>query len=437
MLANSGYTAGSEEYSNYQRDLLTRMWSNKPVAESYIPGSTFKIITSAMAIEENEGEIPSLVTCTGSLVEETSHTRIHCHKLTGHGTIDFATGLQQSCNVWFMTLGKLVGIENFNKYVKSFGYLETTGIDLPGEASGIFASEMSTLDLVIYAFGQNFNVSPIQQLTAISAVANGGHLMTPYVVEKITDDEGNVIFQHETVAKRQVVSKEVCDKIAVMLEEGVSGNGGAKNAGVKGYKIAAKTGTSEKKEMGQDFVAIPNYKGLTVSEAKKAIEESGLKCIVVGSSASTQKVNEQNPAPNSKIVKDGATVTLYTTEGSAIVQVPQLIGKTIEEAKILLSEAGLNFNIKNTGIHSKIISQSITSGTTVQKGSVIEITMPEGYVCSTVAYAPADDPEIAIIIIVDEPTKGSLYGSTVAAPYVSDALEKILPYLGYEPNFEN
>lgn len=437
MLANSGYVSGSDEYANYQRDLLTRMWSNKPVAESYIPGSTFKIITSAMAIEENEGEIPATVTCTGSLVEATSHTRIHCHKLTGHGTVDFATGLQQSCNVWFMTLGKLVGIDNFNKYVKAFGYLETTGIDLPGEASGIFTTKMTQLDLVIYAFGQNFNVSPIQQITAISAVANGGHLMTPYIVDKITDDEGNVIFQHETVAKRQVVSKEVCDKISVMLEAGVSGDGGAKNAGVKGYKIAAKTGTSEKKEMGHDFVTVSNYKTLTVAEAKKAIEESGLKCVVVGNAASTAVVSGQTPAASSRMVKEGGTVTLYTTESTATVKVPQLIGKTIEEAKILLAEAGLNFNIKNTGIHSKIITQSVTSGSSVERGSIIELTFPEGYVCSTVAYAPADDPEIAIIIIVDEPTKGSLYGSTVAAPYVSDALEKILPYLGYEPNFNN
>ena len=437
MLASSGYAAGSDEYANYQRDLLTRMWSNKPVAESYIPGSTFKIITSAMAIEENEGEIPATVTCTGSLVESTSNTRIHCHKLTGHGTVDFATGLQQSCNVWFMTLGKLIGTENFNKYIKAFGYLEPTGIDLPGEASGIFTTKMTQLDLVIYAFGQNFNVSPIQQITAISAVANGGHLMTPYIVEKITDDEGNVIFQHETVAKRQVVSQEVCDKIAVMLEEGVSGNGGAKNAGVKGYKIAAKTGTSEKKEMGHEFVTVSNYKTLTVADAKKAIEEIGLKCVVVGNAASTAVVSSQTPAPSARMVKEGGTITLYTTESTSTVKVPQLIGKTIEEAKILLAEAGLNFNIKNTGIHSKIVTQSVTSGSSVERGSVIELTFPEGYVCSTVAYAPADDPEIAIIIIVDEPTKGSLYGSTVAAPYVSGALEKILPYLGYEPSFES
>ena len=433
MLATSGYASGTDEYADYQRDLLTEMWSNKPVAQSYIPGSTFKIITSAMALEEKAEQIPASVTCTGSLVEETSNTRIHCHKLTGHGSIPFTKGLQDSCNVWFMTLGKLVGIDNFTKYVKAFGYREITGIDLPGEASGIFTSEMTPLDLVIYAFGQNFNVTPIQQITAISAVANGGHLMTPYIVEQISDDEGNVIYQHETQAKRQVVSSEVCEEISRILEEGVSGTGGAKNAAVKGYLVAAKTGTSEKKETGHTLVTLKDYKNASVSAAKSDIEAAGLKCVVVGSSDPNARVASQSPAAASRMAVDGGVVYLYTSaDSSSTVAVPMLRGKTLVEAKRLLAEAGLNFTIENTGIHSQIIDQSVTSGMFVEKGSVIKLTFPEGYVCSTVAYAPADDPQVAIIIIVDEPTKGSLYGSTVAAPYVSDALEKILPYLGIE-----
>ncbi len=438
MLASSGYSSGTDEYANYQRDLLTSMWSNKPVAESYIPGSTFKIITSSMALEEKSEEIPSSVTCTGSLVEETSKTRIHCHKLTGHGSIPFEKGLQDSCNVWFMTLGKLVGIDTFKQYVKGFGYRELTGIDLPGEASGIFTSEMTALDLVIYAFGQNFNVTPIQQITAVSAVANGGHLMTPYIVEQISDDEGNVIYQHETQAKRQVVSSEVCEEISRILEEGVSGDGGAKNAAVKGYLVAAKTGTSEKKETGTAIVTVKDYRSTSVSAAKSDIEALGLKCIVVGSSDPNAKVAYQSPAGSSRIAVEGGAVYLYTSADQAsTVQVPMLEGKTLSEAKKLLADAGLNFNIENTGIHSEIIDQSVTSGMYVEKGSVIKLTFPEGYICSTVAYAPADDPQVAIIIIVDEPTKGSLYGSTVAAPYVSDALEKILPYLGIKKAEEN
>ncbi|MBQ2999982.1 MAG: PASTA domain-containing protein, partial [Clostridia bacterium] len=309
-LAGSGYAEGSDKYAKLQEKLLTEMWSNKAVTESYIPGSTFKIVTSAMALEElPEEDFPKVVTCNGHLTFPGA--TIHCHKVQGHGSLTFAQGLQQSCNVWFMTLGEKLGVKTYQQYVKAFGYKERTGIDLPGEGYSIFASDMSKLDLVIYAFGQNFNVTPLQQLCAVAAVANGGELMQPYIVDKVTDNAGNVIYQHKVTAKRQVVSTEVCEEISKILEEGVSKDGGARNAYVAGYRVAAKTGTSEKK-------------------------------------------------------------------GAAYAD-------------------------------------------------------KEAYICSTVAYAPADDPEIAIIIIVDEPTEGILYGSTVAAPYIAGALENILPYLGVIP----
>ena len=252
--------------------------------------------------------MPASVNCPGYM--KVADRTIHCHKVSGHGALTFAEGLQQSCNVWFMTLGNLIGIDTYQQYVRAFGYKEPTGIDLPGEGSSIFSSDMTGLDLAIYAFGQNFNVTPMQQLCAVSAIANGGTLVTPYLVEKVTDSVGNVIYQHEVTVKRNVVSEKVCDELAKVLEEGVSGNGGAKNAYVAGYRVAAKTGTSEKK--GAEFVD------------------------------------------------------------------------------------------------------------------------RDAYICSTVAFAPADDPEIAIIIIVDEPTKGVLYGSVVAAPYVAGVLENTLPYLGVE-----
>ncbi len=303
-LSSSGYAEGSDEYNALLSKTLTETWSNKAVAESYIPGSTFKIITSSMAMEEKLVSFTETVTCNGYL--SMFGIRIHCHKTQGHGGLSFAQGLQQSCNVWFMTLGGRIGIDHYKQYVNAFGYNEKTGIDLPGEGNGIFNAQMSELDLAIYAFGQNFNVTPIQHITAISSVANGGRLLTPYIVESVTDNAGNVIYRHETETKRKTVSEDVCKALSTILEEGVSGDGGAKNAYVAGYRVAAKTGTSEKKDAGKE---------------------------------------------------------------------------------------GL-------------------------------------YICSTVAYAPADDPQVAIIIIVDEPTKGVLYGSTVAAPYVADALENILPQLG-------
>ncbi len=298
----------SEEYSKARQELLLNMWSNKAITESYIPGSTFKMITAAMALEEDVVETTETFSCPGYLV--VAGHRIHCHKTAGHGTLTFTQGIQQSCNPVLMTVGRRVGAEKFYSYLSAFGYREKTGIDLPGEGNSLVAAEenFTELDLAIYSFGQNFNVTLIQQITAAAAIANGGYLVQPHLLSSVTDKEGNVIQSMDTNVRRQVVSSEVCKVISQILEEGVSGDGGAKNAYVPGYRIAAKTGTSEKKNAGS-------------------------------------------------------------------------IGR---------------------------------------------------YVCSTVAYAPADNPQYAVVIIVDEPTKGSLYGSTVAAPYVGNVMETILPYLGVE-----
>lgn len=341
-----GYTEESDEYNDISRALLTTMWSNKAVTESYIPGSTFKIITSSMALEEKLVGLTESINCPG--YRTLYGHRIHCHVTSGHGTLDFPTGLQQSCNVWFMELGSRLGIQKYKNYVEMFGYTEKTGIDLPGEGSGIFAAQMTDLDLAIYAFGQNFNVTPIQQLSAITSVANGGTLLTPYLVEKVTDNAGNVIFKHELQSKRGTVSKQTCQTVSKILEEGVSNNGGAKNAYVAGYRVAAKTGTAEKKE------------------------RECPKCGYTG-------------IPTENI--DG--IQFY---------VCSICGFRGEEDYFEVSEK---------------------------------------YICSTVAYAPADDPQVAIIIMVDEPTAGSLYGSTVAAPYVANVLENAMPYLGIEAQYSD
>ena len=307
-LAESNYESGSDAYSLLKQELLLSMWSNKAITESYIPGSTFKVITASMALEEAVVTLNESFTCGGSLTV-LGH-KIHCHKTQGHGSLTFVQGIQQSCNPVLMTMGLRLGTDTFYTYLRSFGYLEKTGIDLPGEGTSLFATEeaFTDLDLAIYAFGQNFNVTLIQQITAVSTVANGGYLVKPHLVSSITDQDGNIIKSYGTTVLRQVVSSEVCKTVSEILEGGVSGNGGAKNAYVAGYRVAAKTGTSEKKNAGS-------------------------------------------------------------------------IGR---------------------------------------------------YVCSTVAYAPADNPQYAVIIIVDEPTSGVLYGSTVAAPYVGNVMETILPYLGVE-----
>lgn len=314
QLDNAGFAVDSEEYLKLKQELQLSMWSNKAVTEVYMPGSTFKIVTASMAYEENLIDPNEHFYCSGSYVPVPNTKPIHCHKVTGHGSQTFAEGLQNSCNPVLMMIGGRIGRENFYRYFKSFGYLEKTGVDLPGEGNSIFYREnaFSELDLATASFGQNFKVSPIQQIMAVATVANGGYLMTPHMVKEIVDSEGNVIETFSAETKRQVISTATTKKLAAVLEGGVSGSGGAKNAYVAGYRVAAKTGTSEK----------------------------------------IDKKNE---------------------------------------------------------------------------------TGKEYYVCSCVGFAPADDPEIAVIILVDEPTKGVLYGSYVAAPYLGNVMRDVLPYLGVEP----
>ena len=303
--------------SNKYFELLYTMWKNKAITELYEPGSTSKIITTAMVFEEGTTNPSEMFTCTGALKIDGYSSPIHCHKAGGHGTVTYARGLQQSCNPTLMTVALRLGREPFYKYFLNFGYGDRTGIDLPNEVSTYYHSyqDFSTVSLAVYAFGQTYKTTPLQQLTAISAVANGGYLVTPHLLKEVADDSGKIIDTYGTQIKRQVVSTQVCETIAGILEEGVSTDGGAKNAYVKGYKVAAKTGTSEKIDQKN---------------------ESGVSYLRVG---------------------------------------------------------------------------------------------------SCVAFAPAYDPEIAVIIVCDEPMGGSVYGSVVAAPYVSRFLATVLPYIGYEPQY--
>ena len=310
QLEDSGYDPSGSEYSQLYNTLLLRQWSNKAVSDTYIPGSTFKIITASIALERSVVTTTEKFTCTG--VIKVADYKIHCHNLNGHGVLTFAEGLQQSCNPIFIQVGLRVGTSGFYSAIKNFGYLEKTNIDLPGEGTTIFWDEddFKEIDLATCAFGQNFKMSAIRHLTSIAAVANGGYLVEPYLVSSITNDDGEIIYEHESTPLRQVCSTEICQKVASILEEGVSGNGGSRNAYVAGYRVAAKTGTSEK-------------------------------------------------------IGDNETMKIG----------------------------------------------------------------------SCAAFAPANDPEVAIIIMVDEPTTGSLFGSVVAAPYVANCLKEIMPYLGVETSY--
>lgn len=310
-LRSSGFAADSEEYLALKQELQLTTWANKAITEAYMPGSTFKIVTASMAYEENLVNPNETFYCPGYY--KVNGITIHCHKTVGHGSLTFAQGIQQSCNPVLMMMGLRIGLDRFYNYFRSFGYMEKTGIDLPGEGVSIFYTRdnFKELDLATASFGQNFKITPIQQIMAVATVANGGYLVTPHLLKEVLDSEGNVVKTYETAVRRQVISTATARTLATILEEGVSGNGGAKNAYVAGYRVAAKTGTSEKVD-------------------KK--DESGR----------------------------------------------------------------------------------------------------EYYVCSCVGFAPADDPQVAVLILVDEPTAGIIYGSYVAAPYLANVMEAILPYLGVE-----
>ena len=312
-LDNCGYPTDSDKYKEYKNDLLQTMWSNKAVSETYEPGSTFKIITVSAALETGTATLSDRFTCNGFC--QIGGWKIKCHKTSGHGSgFDLAYGLQMSCNPCMIAISSKLGAESFYSYVKKFGYLEKSGIDLPSEATTIFHEKenIGSTELATASFGQRFKVSIINHLTAISSVANGGKLVTPYVVDKIIDSNGTIISEHQTTIRREVISEDVANTVSQILIDGVSGDGGAKNAAVSGYDIAAKTGTSQKFDI---------------------LDDNG--------------------------------------------------------------------------------------------NSYLRIS-------STVAYSIDENSGISVIIVADEPTSQVKYGSVVAAPYVSDLLEKLLPYMEYK-----
>ena len=249
-----------DEQSKAQGEALSAMWRNKAVSDTYMPGSVFKMCVASMAIEEDKVSDDSTFTCTG--VIKVGDRPLHCSNTSGHGTQNFLEALCNSCNPAFVQIGQLIGMNKFREYYEGFGFSEKTGIDLPGEAEDTFWAEgtMGEVDLAVASFGQNFAITPIQMITACAAVANGGYVLQPYVVSKITDSDGNVVKNMEKKVKRQVISKETSDKMNEMLGYNTQ-TAGATAGYVTGYKVAGKTGTSEKigskseSSFGEDYIA--------------------------------------------------------------------------------------------------------------------------------------------------------------------------------------
>ena len=234
-----------EEIIEKTADLRLKQWRNKAINDTYEPGSTFKTLTLAMALEEGVVDLNSTFSCSGAVNIEGA--TIHCSKRDGHGGQNLTEAFANSCNPAFINIGLRIGNEKFYDYMKAFGLVEKTGIDTTGEATGFVNKEItySTLALACYAFGQNFNVTPISLLTATIACINGGYLRTPYIVDQIVDESGNITYQHDSTPIRQVVSQETSALVRQIMEYEVT-NGTGKNGQVAGYRIGGKTGSADK-----------------------------------------------------------------------------------------------------------------------------------------------------------------------------------------------
>ena len=235
---------------------LSAMWRNKAISDTYYPGSVFKICTASMALNEGLVNDNTSFFCSGSY--QLYNNNIGCHKRSGHGAQNFFEAICNSCNPAFINIGNMIGATEFRNYYKGFGFSEITGIDLPGESEDIFFGDpMSETDLAVGSFGQGFSITPIQMITACAAVCNGGYVLQPYVVQSISDENGNVIKNTETVVKRQVISEETSKKMCDYLERNTM-QGGTHNGYIPGYRVGGKTGTSEKltSSLGsEDYIA--------------------------------------------------------------------------------------------------------------------------------------------------------------------------------------
>ena len=246
-LYNDFLTQGMSEEEVVEKlsDLRYRQWRNKAINDTYEPGSTFKILTLSMGLEEGVIGLGSTFECSGKTVVEKE--TINCSNRSGHGHQTLKQAVGNSCNPAFINIGLKVGNEKFYQYMKAFGLTEKTGIDTTGEASGFVNSEIerSTLALACYAFGQNFNVTPVALIAAQAACINGGYLRTPYLVDQVVDSEGNIVYRHDTTPVRQVISEQTSATVREILEYVVA-EGTGKNGRVAGYRIGGKTGTADK-----------------------------------------------------------------------------------------------------------------------------------------------------------------------------------------------
>ena len=376
---SDGYQTARDAYTKALQEAQLKQWRNRVISDGYEPGSTFKVLTLAAALDSGAVDLNAHFSCSGSARIPGRAQLLHCWRAAGHGSQTTAQALQNSCNLAFANIALRLGGETFYQYIENFGVLEKTGVDLMGESKGVFFSEeiitntdkWGTASLTSASFGQTFKLTPLQLVRAISAVVNGGYLMEPYIVSEILDADGNTVYRQEPTVVRQVISEETSGIMCQLLESVVT-EGTAKNASVAGFSIGGKTGTSEKidvlDENGQptldkivSFVGIapmddPEYIVLVALDTPS--RETGM-YISGGVMA----------APTAGAVLSDILTYLGVspTEASQTVQMPDLTGMTVKDAQAALKALGLTMD--TLGSEATVTNQIPAAGQSVPVGS--------------------------------------------------------------------
>ena len=410
---------GTDEYAQMMTDALYAQWNSYCVTSTYEPGSTFKIFTAAAALEEGIVNLDTTYTCNGAY--QVAGTVIHCANRSGHGYQTLTQGLMNSCNPFFISMGQKMGVETFYKYFEAFGFTERTGIDLTGEAYPVVhqQEDMSVVDLASTSFGQSVRLSPIQMITAGCAIANGGKLMVPYIVDSVVDENGNILSKNEPTVKRQVISEGTAATVRQMMEAVVEGGTG-KNAYIEGYRVAGKTATSEKLDVKKTD---ENQLLYVASFLCFAPADDPQVAVLVGVDEPPGEYRGGGvlAAPIAKEVLEPTLKYLnveprYTQEELKAISktTPGMIGKSVSQARALAEEN--NLTIKIIGEGETVLSQVPSAGSTIAKNGVVVVYTNSGEAMQTVNV-----PNFAGMTAASVNETAAAYGLNVILSGPSDA----------------
>jgi len=386
-------------------------WKNKAMSDTYEPGSVFKVFTTAMALEENLATEHTSFNCPNGM--HVGGWFIKCHTYPrAHGTLDLPGAISASCNPYFIQLGQRVGANTFSKYFTGFGFTEKTGIDMSGEASnaGLYYSaahlEKEAASLATAAFGQTFKVTPIQMITAMAAIANGGKLLTPYVVSQVLDGDGNIVSTTTPTVKRQIISQETSERICKILGDIVNG-GGSKNAYVAGYRVAGKTGTSEKRDITDRHEVVASFAGFAPADDPQVAV-----LVLLDEPQSQIRYGGTISAPVAQKIFDSILPYLniepeYTQEELVKLSrsTPAVTGQTVQAAQGKIANVGLKAQLVGTG--DTVVRQVPPAGQSIPANGTVLLYTEED------VDAKVTVPDLVGLSVTEVNTRASSLGLNV------------------------